>query len=522
MRVVHRHEVRIHEADPDLRIRRHLQVTHLIPHQPADGDAAREWLVINVEKGERIQVAGNHVRLIKQSVERVPRRAERIAQRLVLIGVRVGAEVGLDVAPRERGDDEPDVGDQPVGLRIELVLGDVVVRVVELRSSPNYRHQAPGTRGREIIPRVIILRPQHQAHQRADVAFVYLIVVHIGVDHRQVGGQPGVDPSLGGSGDVGATVTRAAHDPFLLIEGSAQPVIDRVVGRRSTKREIVVLAEPGPQESVEIVVESGAGGIWGAKILERSVRAADVRRQAIDSLERVSCGRPFGPHAGTVLHSATQPAALGLDDDCAVGCVDAVQRGGLRSFQDCERFDVLRIQVGRAVAEVHAPVAERGGRVLIRREQRRIDGAVVDRQTIHDDQRLIAAADRADAADDDRRRRARYARRAGDIDAGHAAREGVEEVLPLRLRDLNASDALLRGPQRPRGRVFAQRRHHHGIEIQRHPPQLDVDDVLCADRPLRQRRPDEPELQHLAGSGGNRVVALRVCGCRGGGAFDGD
>src|SRR5207248_6373293 len=62
-------------------------------------------------------------------------------------------------------------------------------------------------------------------------------------------------------------------------------------------------------------------------------------------------------------------------------------------------FDVLRIQVGGTVGEIDTAVTERGGRALIGREHARVDGPVVDRQPVEDDQRLVAAADRADAAE---------------------------------------------------------------------------------------------------------------------------
>src|SRR5207249_2246367 len=71
-------------------------------------------------------------------------------------------------------------------------------------------------------------------------------------------------------------------------------------------------------------------------------------------------------------------------------------------------------------------------------------------------------------------------------------------------------DGLLRGSQRPPLGGLPQGRHHHGIEIQRNPAQLHVDDAVVAHRALDQPRPDEPELQHLAGFRGDGVVARGV------------
>src|SRR5439155_1323268 len=78
-----------------------------------------------------------------------------------------------------------------------------------------------------------------------------------------------------------------------------------------------------------------------------------------------------------------------------------------------------------------------------------------------------------------------------------------------RLRDVHTADGLLPGSHRPPLGGLPQGRHHHGIEIQRNPAQLHVDDAV-AHRALDQPRPDEPELQHLAGFRGDGVVARGV------------
>ena len=122
---------------------------------------------------------------------------------------------------------------------------------------------------------------------------------------------------------------------------------------------------------------------------------------------------------------------------------------------------------------------------------------VVDRQAVDDHQRLIAAADRADAADRDRRRGARHARRARRLHAGDAALQRVDEVLALRLRDVRALHGLLRRAERALRRRLAERRDDDRIEGRRDAPELDVDHVLGADGPLFRRGADEPELQHL-------------------------
>ena len=491
-------------------------------HEAADREAACEGVVVHVENREGIQVARDDVRLIEYPVRRIPRHTFRVSEQQVLIRVCIDAEVGLDASPRKRRNNEADVGDQAVGFGIDLVLGDVEVRIIELRRGRERGQPAPGAGGRQVVLRIVGLRPQHQAHQRTDVALVHLVVVRIGVHHRQVGGQPGVDPCLGGSGDVDAIVCRALDNAFLLIEGRAQPVVDRIVGRRSAEGQIVVLAQPGSQEAVDIVVELRPGGIRGAEVLERAERAPRHRGRAIDALQPIVRAGPFDPHAGAVLHAPTGPPALRLDHQRAIRRIDAVQRGGFRALEHGHGFDVLRIQVGGTVGEIDTAVTERGGRALIGREHARVDGPVVDRQPVEDDQRLVAAADRAHAADDDRGRSAGYPRRTGDVDAGDASGQGVEEILALRLRDLGAPNGLLRGSQGPLRRGLSQRRDHDGIEIERDPAQLHVDHVGVAHRPLDQPRPDEPELQHLARRGANRVVALVVARGTRVGPFDDD
>ena len=126
-----------------------------------------------------------------------------------------------------------------------------------------------------------------------------------------------------------------------------------------------------------------------------------------------------------------------------------------------------------------------------------VERLVVDRQAVDDHQRLVAAADRADAADGDRRRRAGHAGRARHFDAGDAALQRVDEVLALRLRDVRSLHRLLRRAERALRRRLAERRGDDGVERRRHALELDVDDVLGADGPLFRRGADEPELQHL-------------------------
>src|SRR5207247_11354388 len=91
-----------------------------------------------------------------------------------------------------------------------------------------------------------------------------------------------------------------------------------------------------------------------------------------DPLELRSRGRARYGDVVPVLQAARPSAALGRDDDRAVGRVDAVQGGRFRSLQYGQRRDVLRIQVGRPVGEVNPAIAQRGIGALLGGQHSRI------------------------------------------------------------------------------------------------------------------------------------------------------
>ena len=176
----------------------------------------------------------NQVCQVEQSVERISNDALRIAQNEVLIGVAVGADVGLEITPGNRSECDTDVGDDAVVLGVDLVLGDVEVRVIEL-ARRKCGHLASRTRRRQEILCIVGLRPDHQTHQRAYVTLVDLIVVGVGVGHRQIGVQPGIDLRLRGARNVDATVVRAWDYTALVVEGSSEAVVDPVVRGRAAE-----------------------------------------------------------------------------------------------------------------------------------------------------------------------------------------------------------------------------------------------------------------------------------------------
>jgi hypothetical protein len=144
------------------------------------------------------------------------------------------------------------------------------------------------------------------------------------------------------------------------------------------------------------------------------------------------------------------------------------------------------------------------------RQLLRVEGLVVDRQAVDDHERLVARRDRADAADGDRRGGARDARGRGDLDAGDAALQRVEEVLALRLRDLRPGHRLLRRADAPLVGRLAEGRDDHRVELARHALERDVDHEVGGDGPLDRRMADEAVLEDLPDPRADRVVALPV------------
>src|SRR5690606_25426001 len=102
-------------------------------------------------------------------------------------------------------------------------------------------------------------------------------------------------------------------------------------------------------------------------------------------------------------------------------------------------------------------------------------------------QRLVAAADRADAADHDRGAGARDTRRRVDLETRHATLERGDEVLPLRLRDVGARNRLLRRADRALLCGLAERGDDDGLEADRVRAQLELDVRRPAVRPGEMR-----------------------------------
>ena len=401
---------------------------------------------VPVEAEQRlcVDVAGNQVRLVENAARGVSRLALGIAEQEILVCVGVRADVALEVPPRKWRDHDADVRDDAALLGIDRVLGDVVVRIIDFRRRRQAGQPAPEAGWREVVLGVVILRPEHEADEWTDFSLVHLIVVAIGIRHREIGAQPRLDLRLGGSRHIDSVIPRIRDHSGLVVDRRGQPVIDGVVGRRPAEGQVVRLRCPRPQEPADIVIEPRAGRIRSAKEIERGEAASDEGRRTIDTLQlRLGAGR-LDPEAVAILPAAAGFPTLGRDEDGAVRRIDAVEGRSFGSLQHGECLDILRIQVGGAVGEVHPAVRKRRVRAQIGGEYPRIERPVVHRQPIDDDERLVTAADGADAANGDRCGRARNARGAGHVHAGDTALQRVDEILPLRLRDFDAWDALLR------------------------------------------------------------------------------
>ena len=292
--------------------------------EAADRDVARHRVRVETEHRLRVEVSRYDVRLVEHTVVRRAGHACGIAQNEVLVGIAVDTEVGLEAPPCERRRQEAEIDHDAVGLGVDLVLGDVEVRIIQLRRRRLAGDLAPGAEWREVIPCVVGLGPEHEVQERTQRSLVHLIVVVIGKGHRQIGVQPGCDLGLGASRHVGPIVTAVRDDPLLPVERRAEAVVDLAIRGRAAEGEVVRLREPPPEEAIDVVVEHGSSPVRAPEVLERVEDPARLRRRPIDALQlRLGSGR-FDPEAVAIPPAAAGLPSFGGDDDGAARCVDAV------------------------------------------------------------------------------------------------------------------------------------------------------------------------------------------------------
>ena len=142
-------------------------------------------------------------------------------------------------------------------------------------------------------------------------------------------------------------------------------------------------------------------------------------RNAVFVLEVGPETRAFERYRAVVGHAPAlvRASRFGGDDDGAVGGPRSVEGGGRGAFQHRDAFDVVRIEVGHGVAEVHRGVAVGVVGVGGGRRASAEDGHAVD-----DEQGFVAAVvERGVAAQGDAHRAAGAGACRGHGEAGHLA-----------------------------------------------------------------------------------------------------
>ena len=428
----------------------------------------------------------------------------------VLVCVGIDADVRLQVSPRERHDHDTEVRDEPVGLRADDVLLDVEVGIVVFGTLRQRGDSTANALRREEVGCIVGLGPDKEAEEHAAVALERLLVRRVGVLHRQVRLEPRGHLGPGGTGQVEPRVARLGNDTVLLHVRRCDAIVHLSVRRATAEREVVLLRQRSLEESGNIVVERRTCGVGRAEVLECAEHAVRGARRTILGLElRFHPGRVEPQAVAVVELAGAGLAALRRDDDGTVRRIDTVEGRGFRALQYGERLDVLGVQVRPTIREIDLPVVERAaGARRIGRHRARRHRLVVDRQAVDDHQRLVVAADLADATNDNGGRRPRRSGRGRDVDAGDTTLERVDEVLTLRPGDVGAIHRLLSRAQRPLLGGLPQGRHHDGIQAGSHPAELDVDDVVHADGAFGRAGPDQAELEHLPRRHADGVQAL--------------
>ena len=82
---------------------------------------------------------------------------------------------------------------------------------------------------------------------------------------------------------------------------------------------------PGSQEAINVIVEFGAGRVWGAEVRKRVRRRKRTRQYAArtpDALQLRLGSGALEPEAVAVLETTAGFATLGGNDDCSVRRID--------------------------------------------------------------------------------------------------------------------------------------------------------------------------------------------------------
>ena len=77
--------------------------------EPADRDVAGDRMAVEIQQGLGVEIPRDIVRDVEDAVVGVPVGASGIAQQLVLVGIAVRTNVGSEIAPGERREDQAEI-----------------------------------------------------------------------------------------------------------------------------------------------------------------------------------------------------------------------------------------------------------------------------------------------------------------------------------------------------------------------------------------------------------------------------
>ena len=144
--------------------------------------------------------------------------------------------------------------------------------------------------------------------------------------------------------------------------------------------------------------------------------------------------------------SLTGRALLGGDDDSTVGSIGTVQSGSGSAFQNGHRLDVIRVDIVTTGGEVHVIHQTHAvGDVGIGKAVGSMECGVVDGNTIHNIQRLVATGNRSSGTQNYRGGGTRSTAGGGDRHTGHTSLESAGKGFTTGVSNVFGLNALDRG-----------------------------------------------------------------------------
>ena len=422
------------------------------------------------------------------------------------------------VDPHAAGDVEP-VGDLPLERGVEHVAAlvrfavhalldpvGVLDRVCALAVGPVLRHQAA-----DGIPALVeadlveIIAAGEEVERRQGVEVLALRDHVLVVLDDEVGTEVKRQALLGERRGV------AGREVVAVVGAFGDDV--RTVGRRYGDVGLVLLVAGRYRDRVDDV-RAGVEEVAGVE------RAVDRRTPAEG---RVACAVAvlhLGHHVYRREHRAVAQrddrlvhgAALGVDDDHAVGGLRTVEGGGRRSGQHIDRLDVLGVDVGGALrADLVAVAAARSA-----------EAVVVHRDTVDHVEGRVALLDRLLSTHYHARRGTCTARAGVDRYTGHLADQRIDEVGVLDRRQLFGLHLLDVVCQRLLLALDTEGRHDDGVHLEGLLLKLDRQFGLAREGDLDALVADEGHDQHVARACRERERSVDCGGGSRRAALDGD